>query len=219
MQRKLLLTSQGLQKELQETFLDLLPKQPKDIKVSFITTAALGEENNPQWLTVYRDQLKLLGISNIKDLDIRGKTYKLLQNILYETDIIFMNGGNSFYLLKWVKESGFDVLLPQLLSKGIIYIGVSAGSYICCPTIEQSTWKHQDRNKVHLEDLSALNLVPFLISAHYEETYKTIIEQTAKKTKYPIVTLTDTQAVLVLNDTYKVVGRGNNISFNGYKEC
>jgi len=219
MQRKLLLTSQGIQKDFQEVFLTLLSKQSKDIRVSFVTTAALGEEKNPQWLTIYRDQLKSLGISNIEDLDIRGKTYELLQNILCEKDIIFMNGGNSFYLLKWIKESSFDNLLPRLLNKGVIYVGVSAGSYICCPTIEQSTWKHQDRNKVGLKDFSALNLVPFLISAHYEEKYKTIIEQAAKTTKYPIVTLNDAQAVLVIDNAYEIVGKGNSIFLNGYKNC
>ena len=131
---------------------------------------------------------------------------------------MFVNGGNTFYLLKWARESGFDKVLSNFLRKGGLYVGVSAGSYIACPTIEAATWKHQDRNRVGITDFTALNLVPFLITAHFEEKYRAIVDQTAKGTKYPIVALSDTQAVLVQNGKIKVVGEGKKEYWNGFKE-
>ena len=128
---KLLLTSQGLPSKLKETFVSLLHKPTSEIKLSFITTAAYGDYKNPKWLNVYRKQLNNYGIQQIEDLDLKDKNQKELETILKDKDIIFVNGGNSFYLLYWVRKSGFDKLLPQFLNQGTLYIGVSAGSYIC----------------------------------------------------------------------------------------
>lgn len=193
----------------------MLPKKPADIAVSFVTTAAREGEGEPKWLDIYRQQLKGCGITDIEDLDIRGHAYDGLETILLEKDIVFVNGGNTFYLLKCSRESGFNKLVPTLVARGLIYVGVSAGSYIACPTIEQSTWKHQDRNRVGLTELSALNLVPFLISAHYEEKYHELIAGAAKNTHFPIVALTDQQAILAEDHAYRLVGEGERLFFNG----
>lgn len=74
-----------------------------------------------------------------------------------------------------------------------------------------ATWEHQDRNRFRLKDLTALNLVPFLISAHFEEKYRKIVEENAKKTKYKVIVLTDKQAVLCIDEKYKIVGKGEKI--------
>jgi len=214
--RKLLLTSQGLSQELKEVFLKLLNQSPEKIKVAFVVTAAYGEEFNPVWLEVYRQQLRGYGIDQIEDLDIKNKTQLELEKIISDKDIIFVNGGNTFYLLKWVKESRFDKVIKDHIDNGKLYIGVSAGSYIACSTIEQSNWKHADKNKVGLKDLSALNLVPFLITAHFEEKYRPIIEDAAKSCRYPIVALNDMQAILVRGNKYKLVGKGRQEFFNGF---
>jgi len=216
--KKLLLTSQGVQPELKDVFLRLLDKPVDQIKVTFVVTAAYGEEPNPKWLEDYREQLRDCGINNIKDLDVAGKNQTELEKIISDKDIIFVNGGNTFYLLKSVRDSGFDKVIKDHINKGKLYLGISAGSYIACPTIEQSNWKHADKNKVGLTDLSALNLVSFLISAHFEEKYRPVIEQAAKSCQYPIIALNDTQAILVVDDKYKLVGKGNQEFFNGFKE-
>jgi len=117
-----------------------------------------------------------------------------------------------------MRKSGFDKLLPKLLEESKLYVGVSAGSYIVCPTIEAATWKHPERNRIRLKDLTGLNLVPFLLTAHFEEKYRPILEKASKTTKYHIVALYDTQAVLVENSKYKIVGKGKKEFFNNFKE-
>lgn len=216
---KLLLTSQGIQKELKQEFINLLPKSPKDIKVVFITTAAYGDgEANPEWLHIYKKQLYDCGITQVEDLDLQGKMFVELEQIIKDKDIIFVNGGNTFYLLKYVKKSGFDKVLQSLLNTNKTYIGVSAGTYIACPTIEQATWKYQNRNHSGLTDLSALNFIPFLITAHFKEEHRLIIENASKKMEYPLVALYDTQAMLVENGKWKLIGKGKKEFFNGFKE-
>lgn len=93
-----------------------------------------------------------------------------------------------------------------MVKKGVPYIGVSAGSYIACPTVEMATWKHQDKNTCGLKDLSALGLVPFLMSVHYTNDYEEILKREIAKTNYEVKILSDDQALLVENDEVKLVG-------------
>ncbi len=218
MVQTLLLTSGGIVPEVKDYFLSLLPKKPEENKVAFVTTAAYGETKNPAWMEKDRQLLYGCGIKHIEDLDLKDKTQVDLLRILADKDIVFVNGGNTFYLLKWVRESGFDKVLPGFLKRGGLYVGVSAGSYIACPTIEQATWEHQDRNRVGITDFTALNLVPFLITAHFEEKYGLIIVQAAKKTDYPIVALTDQQAIVVRGKKVQIIGEGKKQYWNRFKE-
>lgn len=215
---KELLTSQGIQPELKDVFVKLLDKSPQQTKVAFVTTAAYGDYASPTWLEVYRKQLRDYGIKEIEDLDIRGKTQKDLEKIIDDKDIIFVNGGNTFYLLKYVKESGFDKVIKNHISKGKLYVGISAGSYIACPTIEQSHWKHQDRDDYGITDLTGLNLVPFLVTAHFTEDARKDVEEGVRTTRCPVVALSDTQAVLVRDNSIKVVGTGKREFYNGFTE-
>src|SRR3989344_9334714 len=172
-----LLTSAGIKKGFRDIFLSLLPKPPQNISVAYITTAADGEEGVKSWINIAKEQLQALGISQIEDLDIKGKTENELFSILSAKDIILVNGGNTFYLLKHVRESGFDKVVKKLINEEKIYIGVSAGSYIVCPTIEQAHWKPQDRNDFGVIDLTGMGIVDFLITAHFKEETKDIVKE------------------------------------------
>lgn len=215
----LLLTSAGIVPDIRANFISLLPKKkPEENKVAFVTTAAYGESKNPTWMEKDRQSLYDCGIKHIEDLDLKDKTQKELEQILSDKCIIFVNGGNTFYLLKWARESGFGKVLPNFLKRGGLYVGVSAGSYIACPTIEQAAWKHQDRNRVGITDFTALGLVPFLITAHFEEKYQAVVDSVAQRTKYPIVALSDKQAVLVQGKIVKVIGESKREYWNGFEE-
>ncbi|MBF8250317.1 MAG: hypothetical protein HW400_918 [Candidatus Levybacteria bacterium] len=215
---KELLTSQGIQPELKEAFIKLLDNSPQQTKVAFVTTAAYGDYANPTWLEVYKKQLRDFDIQQIEDLDIRGENQEDLEKTISDKDIIFVNGGNTFFLLKYVKETGFDKVIKDHINKGKLYVGISAGSYIACPTIEQSHWKHQDRNDFGVTDLTALNFVPFLITAHFTEEQREAVEEGVRTTKYPVVALSDSQAILVKDNSIKVIGGGKREFYNDFKE-
>lgn len=214
MARKLFLTSTGIVPEVKFYFLSLLSKKPAENKVAFITTAAYGESKNPTWMEKDRQLLYGLGMRHIEDLDLKDKTRSDLEISLKNKDIIFVNGGNTFYLLYWVRKSGFDKVLQPFLERDGIYVGVSARSYIACPTIEQATWEHQDRNRVGMTDFTALSMVPFIITAHFEEKYRDVVDHAAKNTRYPIVALTDSQAIVVQGEKAKIVGEGKKEFWN-----
>ena len=212
--KKLLLTSAGM--NVKEEILKILPKPANQLKLAHIITASKPELNKDY---VIKDEMKMSDLGfKVENIDIEGKSETELRNILKDKDIICVQGGSTFYLLKAVRNSGFDKVVKELIDQGKIYIGISAGSYIICPTIEQAIWKHQERDFFGMTDLAGLNLVPFIVIAHFEEKYRLMIEEAAKKTKYPVVALSDTQAILIEDDKYKLVGRGKKEFFNGFKE-
>lgn len=194
---------------VKEEILKILPKPAEETKVAHVITASKAEKNTAY---VEKDRMGMQELGfNVEDIDIEGKEENELRKLLKNKDAIYVQGGNTFYLLKHVRASGFDRVINEFVEKGVIYIGVSAGSYIACPTIEMATWKHQDRNTVGLTDLTALNLVPFLLSVHYKPEYKDILKEAIAKAKYPVKILTDDQALLIQNGEVRLVGNGEEI--------
>jgi len=214
---KLFLSSAGLKPEFKEDFFKLLGKDPKQCKVAFIATAADPEPSKAfvKWST---DQIEEVGMSWY-EVDLKGKDKADLRIELAPADIIWVNGGNTFYLLDHARKSGFDKVVKELLFDGKLYYGVSAGSYLVCPTIEAARWKRlDDRNVVHMTDFTSLGLVDFLIIAHYEEKWREAVENGVKSTDLPVAVLTDQQAVMIDDDKIKIVGDGSKLLFNGFEE-
>lgn len=205
--RTLLLTSAGM--NARDEIFKILPKPAGQIKLAHIITASRPEINLDY---LEEDRQKMIGLGfQVENIDIEGKNEEEVRDLLKDKDIIYVQGGNTFYLLKHVRESGFDKVVKELIDKEVIYIGVSAGSILAGPTIETAGWKNQDRNIVGLKDLTALNFVPFLIFVHYKPEYRSLLGKEIPRSKYPVRILTDEQAFLVKDDEIKLVGTGEEI--------
>ena len=204
--KRLLLASNGLAAiEGMKTLFNNL----KEMKLAYITTASKGVDD-VQYLIWRKEEMERVGI-DYEEIDIEGKDTDELRNILGDRNTVYVEGGNAFYLLKAVRESGFDVIIKELLEKGVIYIGSSAGAYIACPTIEMATWELKQKDRFGVTDLTALNLVPFLVTAHYVPEMKDVLRSKISKTEYPTKILRDGQAILVNGNEVKCIGEGQTI--------
>lgn len=112
--RKLFLTSAGFPKETRKYSLKLLPKKPQKIKVAFIPTAAYPEVDK-SFVQKSLDELKEIGITKIEEVDLKNENKGSLYNKLLGVDVIYVNGGNTFYLLEYIRKSGFDQIINPLL--------------------------------------------------------------------------------------------------------
>ena len=146
---KLFLTSSGLPPETTEAFLGLLDKDPKEATICFIATAA--DPYDDKWFVEKdRQRLRELGFK-ITEIDLKQENEESLTDKLGLVDVVFVEGGNTFYLMKYIRESGFEQAVKRFLKNGGIYLGVSAGSYVACPDIFPAQWKHaEDENTVGL---------------------------------------------------------------------
>lgn len=137
------------------------------------------------------------------DLEAAGKVET--RETFSGVDAIYVKGGNSFYLLNAMRESGFSEIAEELVGKGILYIGESAGAYVACPTIEMAHWKHQDQDSLGLKDLTGLSLVPFLITAHYKGELEVALKPHIDASRYEVLRLRDNQLILVSGDKKQVI--------------
>jgi dipeptidase E len=136
---------------------------------------------------------------NFKVIDIAEYDENKLYEELNETDIIYVEGGNTFYLLEQIRKKKFDQLIKSKLNKGVLYAGASAGSYVVCPTIEMSLWGNSDEelDRCGLTDFRGMNLVPFVIKAHMTPKIKKEIKDNIKKSRFEVKLLTDKRALLI----------------------
>ena len=82
---------------------------------------------------------------------------------LSEADAIMVNGGNTFQLLHQLRKRELIVPLRRQMLAGKTYVGWSAGSVICAPSIRTTN----DMPIIDPAGLDALGLINFQLNAHY----------------------------------------------------
>lgn len=181
------------------------------MKIGYVTTASLGAR------TEFNQKLKNIIKENgysFEEIDIERKSPKELKEFFKDKNVIHIEGGNTFYLLRAIKETGFDTILKELINEGKVYIGTSAGAYVMCPSIVVSDWNDETVERFGVTDFTALNYVPFVLKVHYKDETKEFVKEKMKDLKYPLRILQDGQGILVKNDKYIFVGDGAEVNLN-----
>ena len=80
-----------------------------------------------------------------------------------EASAIVVGGGNTWKLLKMIRDNNLIDVVYHKVNSGTPYIGWSAGSNVACPTIRTTN----DMPIVEPGSLRAFNLIPFQINPHY----------------------------------------------------
>lgn len=232
---KLLLTSNGIKKvpELEQAFLELTDHR-KDLLVAIIPTAgdpiewvpehegdeskfhiaklipAKKEQSLAWWHSMQEAWEKKGYRAIIVDLkEDPAEVRKKLESV----DIIEVTGGDGNWLLDWAKKAQLGAYLKDLLNKGVVYIGVSAGDGLLVPDIGLGWWDPEWK----LDHVS-FGIVDFLVSVHNKEAdLPANIEKTKERRKfmqshmsYPwkIYLLLDGQAIKVDGESIEHIGPG-----------
>ena len=127
--KKILLTSAGFENtNVQRCFLDLLAKPADEARALFIPTAAIDEDAKAV-LPKCRNDLLGAGVlpEHITDFDLDRE---MSADELSGYGTVYFCGGSTEYLLERIKAVGFDRTLDTALERGLVYVGVSAGSII-----------------------------------------------------------------------------------------
>ena len=190
--KKIVLTSCGvIDGKLKEQFYELLNKDISKVKLLFITIAVDGEKDTSRtWLEEEYATILDLGI---KEENITEFHYE--ENVDFSSyDIIYMIGGNTFYLLKELREKNLDEKIIQAINNGVIYIGSSAGSIILGKTIE--TALPYDENWVNLVDFEGLKIVDGIIIPHANRK-QDFIKEAKEKYSDKIIELYDDYGIVI----------------------
>lgn len=80
-----------------------------------------------------------------------------------EAEAIVVGGGNTWNLLRTVRDNNLIEPIRKKVLAGTKYIGWSAGSNLSCPTIKTTN----DMPIIDPKGFDALDLIPFQINPHY----------------------------------------------------
>jgi dipeptidase E len=147
------------------------------------------------YVDLSKKELVELGISEIATFNLTNEKFDTTQKF----DVIYVCGGNTFAILDRIRVTGLDGYITRFVSDGEgVYVGVSAGSIVAGPSIEIAGWGSEgDENKIGLTDLEGLKLTDVSVYPHFRGELKGEVEEFRKKVSYPVVELTDDEAVFV----------------------
>ncbi len=101
------------------------------------------------------------------NVDVKGiHKFTNAQKAIENAQAIFVGGGNTFVLVNELYRQNLITVLKEKIVNGTPYLGTSAGSNICGPTMQNTN----DMPIVYPPSYVTLGLIPFNINAHYLDT-------------------------------------------------
>lgn len=127
---------------------------------------------------------------------------------------VYIGGGNTYKLLKELKEFGTFEILLDLAKEGVPIYGGSAGAIILAKTIISAGFL--DENKVGISDFSALNLVnEFDVWCHYSGNEDDAIREYMTQFNIEkIIALPEDGGIIVTDKGIESVGPGTIVAFD-----
>jgi len=173
--KPLFVTANGLyNQDVYRTFKHLIGKDISNLEACIITTAdKIYKEKNVHAVRT-KKILGDMGIGNVDFIDIEFEDAKKLERY----DLIYINGGNPFYLLHQLRMTETDQLLTELRESRYI-TGHSAGAAILGTSIEHAMILHPEWNDMNLDDLSGLSWINGMILPHsnrYSDLDRRVVE-------------------------------------------
>ncbi len=217
---KLLLTSSGItNKSIADALFELVGKKPEDTSLVFIPTASNVEQGDKEWLINDLINLKNLNLKQIEIADISAVDESIWKPKLEEADILFFEGGNTYYLMEWIRKSGLENLLPKLLETRV-YVGVSAGSMVTNKNLALNLSQvvyGEDLDRT--EEMTGLQYVDFYVLPHLNNEYfaglrKENIEKAIQGMTEKIYVLDDNSALKVIDGKIEIISEGEYLEFN-----
>lgn len=152
---------------------------------------------------------KALGLE-VTSVDLRDfSNGASLKSHLAEHDLIWVMSGNTFMLRYEMRRSGFEAIIGDLLSAGIVYGGDSAGALVAGESIGGINLESADTPEFAEEVIEdGLGLVPYVIVPHvdnpeFAEVMKVVEQRPDRAEK--LIELKDSQAVVFDDYRHRIV--------------
>lgn len=209
---KLFLCSLGI---TNTPYLEKLINKPSDqIKCGVIKNPMdLKPQDKREFLYNLVDEgFRRVGI-NKKDIDLKdyqdGTNIKELSETIETLDMLWVTGGNVFYIRYLFEKLGLIDILKNALEKGVVYGGDSAGALLVCPTLNYLD-KIDDVSQVPQVYYSGLNIIDFVPLPHWEDErfqpMLTEIKEKLEREGNKVVPYSNSQSIVIEDGSYQIVG-------------
>ncbi len=211
---RLILNGGGSGEGVKESY-ELFAKEVKGGKVMYIP---LAWNNGPceECIHWFKGEMKPFGI---EEVDLITDATQITRERLSKVSGVFIGGGNTYKLLKYLKETPAFENLKEYIQNGGLVMGSSAGALIfsedinTCLKDELEIKSCSDENLVGLKDTKGFNLIKgYSILPHYKKLPEQI-ENTEKKVEkllkqgYKLICLPEETSLWINGNQAKIVGK------------
>ena len=210
---KLILSGGGDGEQVKESY-ELFANLVNGGKVLYIPLA-WNNGNLEMCIEWFKSEMKPFGVTQIEDvLNPEEITKERLSN--YKG--IFIGGGNTFKLLKMLKETEAFHNIEEFVNNGGVVMGGSAGALIFGKSIDTCLKddldiKSTDENLVQLKDTSGFNMIKgYSLFVHYKKKQEQL-EQTKEKMKrlvklgHKVIALPEETSLFIDDNKFKIIGQ------------
>lgn len=188
-----------------DLFLKYYEKSCTGRVVTFIPTASLVEEVN-FYVSEGKDALEEIGLI-VDELDISTASKEEIERKVQENDIIYIAGGNTFFLLQELKRTGADKIIKEQIESGKMYVGESAGSIVVSHDIEYAMDLDDISVAPDLDSYRSLGMVDIYPVPHYTNLpFKEAVDEIISKYSklMSLCPISNTQAIIINDDRHEI---------------
>ncbi len=199
--KQIILSSHGFEKNiaLKQQLFNLLPRPAGQLSVVIVTTASAEWKEKNMHAISAKKAFEEMGFKEVIFLDIEFED----PNKLKEFDVIYINGGNPFYLLHILRKTGADIIIKQCAEKTIL-VGISGGGVVLGPNISIVEYFDSKLNTVGIRDFTGLGLTDIIMYPHYQDNAEEKIKKFETERNCRVTRLTDQQALVLVGDVEKL---------------
>lgn len=194
----IILTSNGILSErINESYTKLFSTGSR--KAAIVVTAD-PEYRERNWKAVStKSQLETIGFDTaFFDIEFSPPS------LLLDYDVLFFIGGNPFYLLNQIRRTHTDLVLHELMSRGKVVSGFSAGSIVLGESIALvREFDPQMNSGIDLTDFRGLGLTNINLCPHYSkyltryDNFEERIHLVEKTFDIRVTRLNDGEAIII----------------------
>ena len=208
---KLVLSSAGFYTQnIIDECAKLVGKPKSDITIAVINEAYVGEPGDHRWLVEDLVRIK----------DAFGGTFELVNLLALDphavkerielADVIYVEGGNTDYLMSVFNKTGVGKLLPELLQNKV-YVGSSAGAVAMGRRVSTDNYQQIYAGKDTFGTTAYLEIVDFTIKPHMGSDYfpknrPDILQKALVGYNGTVYGLTDDAAIIIDGESMYTVG-------------
>ncbi|WP_341836974.1 Type 1 glutamine amidotransferase-like domain-containing protein [Chitinophaga pollutisoli] len=206
---KLLLYSLSINERQYSALDKLVGKETSAIRIAFIENAADVIPDSAPWVRSIRNAFIRRGYQ-VEPIDLRVWQQRpaQLQARLAAKDVIWLGGGNTYYLRWILKTSGADGMIQRLVREGKVFCGWSAGAIVAGPTIEyfQAMDNVEDAPEIVLDGLclTSITIIPHIDNADFIEGAH-MANMQLQAAGYSTLPLGDTEALVIDGSHQRII--------------
>jgi dipeptidase E len=185
-----------------------IQKKKSNLQITFIPSCSYFADTE---FEEFVEQYKKFNVKKIIKFQVDLPFSEIQKKIAFDSDIIHLSGGNTYYFLKHLRKNNMLSELKSWNQNGGILTGLSAGAIIMTKNIATAGFPSFDKddNDEGINNLKGMELVDFEFFPHYKNSkrYDQELIAHSKTIKTPLYACPDGSGIVVQQDQIRFIGR------------